>query len=494
MKFSVAAGSVHVRVGLSLFEPAALASSPHAAASAGTPRLVDDEAKQPSGDSAARDGLWGWLECQVTDTGCGIPQEGLRKLFQPYSQIRPGALQEGKGSGLGLSIAKKLVELHGGSIGASSEVGKGSAFFFRVPVRVLSMRERLRPRPLQPLSLPSHDLSPDAAVSDAERKEAIEPVEDERKEPAPAPSVAPALASVPLSSSPPLPPTPPSSSPTALLAPDSSTRPPPSDSDVASDALTPSSATTHSPTSASPDPPSAADTAASAVTPFNDTKGGEAPLRALVVEDSAVNRRLLVMILKSMKLQVDWAEDGLVCLNKIQRWREEQKEAAVDSQAAARLCPYDVVFMDDHMPNMTGVETTARLREMGLVVPIFGVTGNGAAVGPGALRGRGCDQGVHQAHQQGQHRSGGAGGSRHPRGAAGQRAAPRGLRCGPIPSSAAAPVVPCGAFTRWANGTSASCSALWRAEWSSPAPLQAPCSHMKPHPVVEGLSPSHGVE
>ena len=37
---------------------------------------------------------------------------------------------------------------------------------------------------------------------------------------------------------------------------------------------------------------------------------------------------------------------------------------------------YDVIFMDDHMPNMTGVETTSHLRELGVTVPIFGVTGN----------------------------------------------------------------------------------------------------------------------
>jgi signal transduction histidine kinase len=65
----------------------------------------------------------------VTDTGPGIPQEHLSKIFERFWQT-PGTKQ--KGSGLGLSIARGIVEAHGGTIWAESQSGKGSSFFFTV--------------------------------------------------------------------------------------------------------------------------------------------------------------------------------------------------------------------------------------------------------------------------------------------------------------------------------------------------------------------------
>jgi PAS domain S-box-containing protein len=67
----------------------------------------------------------------VADTGPGIPQEHLVKIFDRFWRT-PGTKQ--KGSGLGLSIAKGIVEAHGGTIWAESQMGKGSSFFFTVPL------------------------------------------------------------------------------------------------------------------------------------------------------------------------------------------------------------------------------------------------------------------------------------------------------------------------------------------------------------------------
>jgi signal transduction histidine kinase len=66
----------------------------------------------------------------VADTGPGIPQEHLSKIFDRFWRT-PGTMQ--KGSGLGLSIAKGIVEAHGGTIWAES-AGKGSSFFFTLPL------------------------------------------------------------------------------------------------------------------------------------------------------------------------------------------------------------------------------------------------------------------------------------------------------------------------------------------------------------------------
>jgi two-component system sensor histidine kinase ChiS len=70
----------------------------------------------------------------VRDTGIGIPPEKQTTIFQEFQQADGSISREFAGTGLGLSISKKLVELHGGKMWVESEVGKGSSFFFSLPV------------------------------------------------------------------------------------------------------------------------------------------------------------------------------------------------------------------------------------------------------------------------------------------------------------------------------------------------------------------------
>ena len=77
---------------------------------------------------------------RVSDTGIGISPEQLDDLFTEFRQADPTVAREFGGTGLGLSITKKFVELHGGRIWVESEPGKGSTFFFILPVRVESAR------------------------------------------------------------------------------------------------------------------------------------------------------------------------------------------------------------------------------------------------------------------------------------------------------------------------------------------------------------------
>ena len=69
------------------------------------------------------------VRCWVTDTGAGIPKERLGKVFDRLETDpdRPG------GVGLGLTIAKQIVEAHGGEIVVKSQLGKGSTFEFTIP-------------------------------------------------------------------------------------------------------------------------------------------------------------------------------------------------------------------------------------------------------------------------------------------------------------------------------------------------------------------------
>ena len=70
----------------------------------------------------------------VADTGVGIPTEAIDKLFTKFYRVGQAPTEESEGTGLGLYIAKSLVELHGGKIWVESEVGKGSTFYFSLPL------------------------------------------------------------------------------------------------------------------------------------------------------------------------------------------------------------------------------------------------------------------------------------------------------------------------------------------------------------------------
>jgi signal transduction histidine kinase len=72
-----------------------------------------------------------WLEIAVRDTGIGIKAEDIPKLFKEFGQLEAGKAPGKQGTGLGLALTKKLVELHSGRIWAESE-GKGNGSTFTV--------------------------------------------------------------------------------------------------------------------------------------------------------------------------------------------------------------------------------------------------------------------------------------------------------------------------------------------------------------------------
>jgi signal transduction histidine kinase len=100
--------------------------------------LIDNAAKYtPAGGSVAirlevRNGL---AVASVSDTGIGIAKEDLAHIFDRFWRADKARSREQGGSGLGLSIAKWIVEMHRGSVEVKSELGRGSVFYLRFPLR-----------------------------------------------------------------------------------------------------------------------------------------------------------------------------------------------------------------------------------------------------------------------------------------------------------------------------------------------------------------------
>jgi signal transduction histidine kinase len=86
--------------------------------------------------SAAR--VDGEIQLAVSDTGSGIAPEDLDRIFEEFQQTDVGASQQ-EGTGLGLALSKRLVELHGGRIWVESELGVGSRFVFTLPAETVTV-------------------------------------------------------------------------------------------------------------------------------------------------------------------------------------------------------------------------------------------------------------------------------------------------------------------------------------------------------------------
>ena len=93
---------------------------------------------------------------KVTDSGIGIPADKIERLFEPFSQVDASDTRRHGGTGLGLSIVRSLAERMGGKVGVSSEAGRGSSFWFEIPLQVMAPGSNMRAFPR------SADMSPAA--------------------------------------------------------------------------------------------------------------------------------------------------------------------------------------------------------------------------------------------------------------------------------------------------------------------------------------------
>eukprot|EP01036_Dinobryon_divergens_P029224 gene29224-biopygen23711 len=230
----------------------------------GSEIVVDVSVEQRMGDRVT-------VLLVVTDAGPGISSEKQKGLFTNLVQMRPSKLQKGSGSGLGLTIAKQIVELHGGRIGVSSTEGHGSQFYFAIPFKITIEC------PDPPIQQPFAD----------NQQVVLSILDDKWKSPV------------------------------------------------------------------SPKPRNRSMQSATVST--------RADLRVLVVDDSQSSLKMMIMLLKKLGVvKTDTAENGRI---------------AVDMTMGASN-PYQLVFMDNLMPEMNGVDAARFLRQQGSTVLIVGVTGN----------------------------------------------------------------------------------------------------------------------
>jgi signal transduction histidine kinase/ActR/RegA family two-component response regulator len=95
------------------------------------------------------------LELEVKDDGIGIPAEQLDTIFEPFSQLDRSLEKSSGGLGIGLALARRLVELHGGTVHVESDgPGRGTAFHVSLPVVVVDGRADLEPTPEEPALRP----------------------------------------------------------------------------------------------------------------------------------------------------------------------------------------------------------------------------------------------------------------------------------------------------------------------------------------------------
>jgi signal transduction histidine kinase len=81
----------------------------------------------------------------VNDTGIGIDHEHLPVIFEEFRQVDTGTNRRAQGTGLGLPICRRLIEMHGGQLWATSKQGLGSTFSFSLPIAQVVMEEEAVP-------------------------------------------------------------------------------------------------------------------------------------------------------------------------------------------------------------------------------------------------------------------------------------------------------------------------------------------------------------
>ncbi|KAK8864179.1 hypothetical protein IAR55_001425 [Kwoniella newhampshirensis] len=351
------------------------------------------------------------VRVEVHDTGVGLRKQDVidNRLFSPYVQTEIGRRQGGKGSGLGLALVRQIVKLSNGRLGVESESGKGSMFWFELPYS-LPPPPRARSREFSSTNNKAGGLNQGGVQRDASMKrpsplvkivdqayvgpglspggieristpsgrpmigttESSQPLLPEAHVDDRAPPTNVATEEIIMHTYPPIDsPTPEDEEPPSISTFIDPFAPVPgesvgerrssewSDATRAGEGVTGATNSyqrdlspvkqAHTPTPMTSPPPSP-----------------ELPLCTLVVDDDKLTRMLMSRMLTRLGHQVTTAENGKIALGMIKDSFEQTPNSP----------KYDVVFLDNQMPLMSGVEVAREVREMGCPIYIVGCTGN----------------------------------------------------------------------------------------------------------------------
>ncbi|TDL26135.1 hypothetical protein BD410DRAFT_784176 [Rickenella mellea] len=352
------------------------------------------------------------VRIEISDTGFGIRPKDLvvGRLFSAFNQTEQGRQQGGKGTGLGLALVRQIVKLSGGRLGVRSKVGLGSTFWVEIPLEVgkkalsHSASDSSGPDSSLPRGENNEGDAPDS-VGSAEFWTTPSAIDNGRENSARSSSIhtqsrsalkgimeqgglvelamGPAFGSVPTraigdastgtdlpldsTSASRLPRRPAISR--SLTAPMTQTIP---------RALNPffiqipgSVTSTSTEISSQGD---RSDVSPTTATSAFSTEAIREPLRVLVVDDDSLTRKLMKRMLTRLGCLVSTAENGAVALELIFNTQGQVSNSNGSQRPDAQT--YDVVFLDNQMPVLSGLETVSKLREVGRTELVVGVTGN----------------------------------------------------------------------------------------------------------------------
>jgi len=318
------------------------------------------------------------LVISVKDSGVGIGEKDLRKIFEPYLHTRPeenpshSSRVAGRGAGVSLAISKEIISRHHGVITCKSKLGVGTIFEVSIPISVVEWVPHPATENLIKGANFGRNLLESVGVHSVVLGSGVGPTGAQNTSPI-GPSASPRVAEDGKGEE---------KGETASVT----------ASDAASAAVEPPSSLAPAPSLLVPETNSAVTSSAPAreegnrvdkivalfadpdlaagvkmeelikaleLTPLEEEQA-ITPLKALVVDDVSATRKMLSMMLKVFNIICDTSSDGVECVQAVKDHNQD----------------YDVIFMDNTMPNMTGVEATMVLRRMGFINLIIGVTGN----------------------------------------------------------------------------------------------------------------------
>ena len=291
---------------------------------------------------------------QVIDKGPGIPSQNLERIFEPFLLTRPEDVDVtgtgARGAGVSLAVAKEIVERHQGRIGCVSHVGRGSVFTLTVPMSVVEWGEKRAVGTSKSTSASSLNvggthgvllsgvpqaLAADARVEDIKTKVGGGGVCDSGS----------GIGGI--------------SRDAATLASENDFSLVPAKSLAIEQNAEKMLELIHQNEQLFADGVDIIDFICKAdLKPVINVR----PLIALVVDDVAATRKMLSMMLKPFSIISEVCPDGQKCLDAVRMHQD--------------LDHYDIIFMDNTMPIMTGLEATPELRKLGYKNLICGVTGN----------------------------------------------------------------------------------------------------------------------